>query len=189
MAARSSAAWRTCQSRSFRALASASSTSGPSNGARASTARRRTAGLSWVAARMAGKPAGIADRSEGRDRGLPHQRIVVVGRQPREAIDDVAPSALVETGELATGPRRRLDNGGIGVVEQSEHRRPRARRDPRRRPLPRRAGARRRRRLQRRARDRRGVNAPARASAPSAVARTRPSSSASAGRTVATSPR
>ena len=54
---RSSAAWRTCQSRSVLARSSAASTSGPSKAARASTARRRTVGLSRVPARIALSPA------------------------------------------------------------------------------------------------------------------------------------
>jgi rod shape-determining protein MreB len=54
---KSSAAWRTCQSLSSSAAASAASTLGPLKGASASTARRRTAGLSWHAANTAGSPA------------------------------------------------------------------------------------------------------------------------------------
>jgi Lon-like protease len=69
----------------------------------------------------------VADRSEGSDRGLPHQRIFVVGRQSHEAIDSGTPRSLIETGELTTCPRGSFDNVVIRVVEQREHRCPRAR--------------------------------------------------------------
>jgi len=55
---RSSAACLTCQSRSSLARFSAASTSSPENGASARTARLRTAGLSEVARKIAGRPAG-----------------------------------------------------------------------------------------------------------------------------------
>ena len=60
--------WRTCQSRSASASRSASSTPGPSNAASATTARRRTAGLSCSAPSTASSPLGRTDRAEGRDR-------------------------------------------------------------------------------------------------------------------------
>ena len=66
-------------------------TSGPSKAASAMTARRRTVALSLVAARMAPRPAGVADRTECGDRGLPHEGVLVAGgqvgqsgRRPRE---------------------------------------------------------------------------------------------------------
>ncbi len=108
---RSSAAWRTCQSRSARARRSAASTSpargwsGSRNGARASTARRRIGGLSVGRREDRIEAAVVADRTEGGDARLPHERI----------------------GGCCC---RQLDQ----PVRRRRRRRPRARHTPRRRP-------------------------------------------------------
>ena len=90
----------------------AASTAGPPNGASASTARRRTAGMSSHAATIAGRPT--PSGAERRDRGLPRQRVGVMGRPRREGPHGVP----VGVAELAERPRRRFHDGDVLVVEQ-----------------------------------------------------------------------
>ena len=178
---RSSAAWRTCQSRSARAGARAASTSGPSKGARARTARRRTAGLSVVAREDGGQAAGVADGAERGDGRLAAERVVVAGGGPGEG----GPTAAVAC-PARPGPRPRppqLTRRGRRAVRRA------ARRRSPPRPPPRRPAA------VRQAKDRRArwstsatVATPGRASAPRAVARTSPSACVSSARAAASSP-
>ena len=101
------------------AAAIAASTSGPSNGASASTARRRTAGLSWHASRIVGSAsrspsapsaATAASRANASrwSRAMSRQRGDCAGRDRACA-------------QLADRPRRGLDHRDVGVVEQDEH--------------------------------------------------------------------
>ncbi len=82
------------------------------------TARRRTVALSWVAARMAGSPAGIAEGAERGHRGLAAEGVVVVGGQPGEAGHDLGRRGR----PLAARPGGGLDDDGLVVVEEGGHR-------------------------------------------------------------------
>ena len=115
-ASRSSAAWRTCQSRSSRARASAASTSSPSNGASARTARRRTAGLSPVAARIAGRPRSSPIAPSAATAASRTERVVGRSGEGDQPLEDGRAVRLV----LAARPCRHLDDGRVVVVQRAD---------------------------------------------------------------------
>ena len=109
--ARSSAAWRTCQSRSSSAAASAASTSGPSNGRERQHGSAADGRLVGAPGEDRRQPAFVADRAERRDRGLADQRIVGAVARPMSTVEHgVVGSATVL---LARRPRRGLDDGRL----------------------------------------------------------------------------
>ena len=112
-----SAAWRTCQSRSTSARCSAASTSGPSNGARAITARRRIAGLSPCRAGSSVVPARRRWR-RALPPPLPAQRLLVA----RAELDQPGQRRVVHVFVLAAGPCRHLDDERVGVRQQGQQR-------------------------------------------------------------------
>ncbi len=121
-AVRSSAAWRTCQSRSVSACWRAASTSSPSNGARAITARRRTVALSVVAVRIAGSPAGSPSepRAATADSRI-RASSAVVASSARAATEpgsgtSRSPSAQAATSTTVGSSSRRLGTSATGAA-------------------------------------------------------------------------
>ena len=89
IASNSSAAWRTCRSRSAVIVLSISVAAGSSNAASASTARRRTVARSAHAARMIGSDSGRPSDPSAATADFPAQRVGVVGGDPSERLDDL----------------------------------------------------------------------------------------------------
>ena len=115
-ASRSSATWRTCQSRSSRHRRRAASTSGPSKAARATAARRRMAGLSSRAARTAGSPAGSPM--------APRAATAASRHSGSEWPDPARPDRTREGNDrpvlaLAQCPGGHLHHRGVGVVQRA----------------------------------------------------------------------
>ena len=133
---RSSADWRTCQSRSLGRLLQRGVDLGPSNGASAMTARRRMVALSSMARRMAGSPAGGADRRRARRRpprapARRRGRLDSAISRSTIGVDRVGPAGRLLLVPLAGRPRGHLRDRRVGVAEQRQerHRQGGARRD------------------------------------------------------------
>lgn len=71
-------------------------------------------GLVGATGEDGGQPALVADGPQRCDRRFAHQRVVVRGGQLHERFDGR------DRDLFATGPRRRLDDGGLGVGEQRQ---------------------------------------------------------------------
>ena len=126
-ASRSSATWRTCQSRSSRQRRRAASTSGPSKAASATAARRRTAGLSSRAARTAGSPAGspmapsaatAASRHSGSEWPEPAEASATREGTADTSCRSPSAQAAISTTEASASSRRVRDVDGGEVLGQ-----------------------------------------------------------------------
>ena len=94
----------------------AARTSSPSNGASASTARRRTLGLSVARGEDGREPAGVADRAERRGGRLADQRLGGACRQ----LDQSTENRVADLLTLAARPCGHLDHRDVVVGEERE---------------------------------------------------------------------
>ncbi len=97
----------------------AASTSGPSNGASARTARRRTAGLSPQAPRIAGSASGSPRAPSAATAASRAERVAMVVDDTSQSRHRAGSDGYVS--ELTDRPRGRFHDGDVGVVEQVEH--------------------------------------------------------------------
>ena len=97
----------------------AASTSGPSNGASARTARRRTAGLSRQAARITGSASGSPRAPSAATAASRAERVSMVAHDTGQSRHRAGADGHVT--ELTDRPRGRFHDGDVGIVEQVEH--------------------------------------------------------------------
>ncbi len=98
----------------------AASTSGPSNGASARTARRRTAGLSRQAPRIAGSAAGSPRAPSAATAASRAERVAMIVHDNSQPRDRAGPDGRVA--QLTDRPRGCFHDGDVGIGEQVEHR-------------------------------------------------------------------
>ena len=166
MRRRSSAAWRTCQSRSSSARSIVASTRRPNRRRRGTVRAPAPRGVGRRACRpspamIASTAADVADRAERCHRGLAHERLSARRCEVDQSRDDLVAVGFV----FAARPRRDLDHPWI--ADRTAPRRDR-RRDVSQRSRQRAAALRRGRRAMRRSASRRR-GSPSRSSAPSAA--------------------
>ena len=100
--------------------ASAASTSGPSNGASARTARRRIGGPVVAGGEDRGQARGVADRAERGDRRLADERIGMAPAAPRRARRRPAPGCARSTSISPSAQAAVSATNGITVREQGQ---------------------------------------------------------------------